>query len=102
MGEEPDRGFTPEGRSIARARSPIAFSEAARICQQYRDRGALTPLDTRRLVESVEAILVEQATMRRLIIQLAETWRPVRSALNELHRMAVIDVVGHRPKRRRR
>jgi hypothetical protein len=40
--------------------------------------------------------------MRRLIIQLADTWRPVRSALNELHRVAVIDVVGHRPKRRRR
>ena len=102
MGQEPSHGFTPDGRSIARARSPIAFIEAARICQQYRESGSLTALDTRRLVESVEAVLAEQAAMRRLIIQLAETWRPVRSALNELHRIAVEDVVGHRPKRRRR
>jgi hypothetical protein len=57
---------------------------------------------TRRLVESVEAILVDQAAIRRLIIQLADSWRPVRAVLNELHRIAVEDVVAHRPKRRRR
>lgn len=84
------------------ARSPVPYTEAVRLCARYRATGTLTPLDARRLVESVEVILAEQAVMRRLIIQIADTWRPVRDTLNELHRIAVTEVVGHRPKRRRR
>jgi hypothetical protein len=101
VADESTHGFTSDGQSMVRARSPIPYTEAARLCWRYRNNGGLTPLDARRLVESVEAILAEQVTIRRLILQVADGWRPVRAALNELHRLAITEVAGHRPKRRR-
>jgi hypothetical protein len=98
--DEPSGGFTAEGRSMMYARSQVPYVEAAKLCARYRHNGGLTPLDARRLVESVEVILADQVKIRRLVVHLASGWRPVRDALNDLHRLVVTDVSA-RPRRRR-
>jgi len=102
VADESTQGFTAAGQSMIRARSPMPCTEAAKLCERYRNNGGLTPLDARRLVESVEAILAEQVRIRRLAVQLATSWQPVRDALNELHHLVVTDVISHRSKRRQR
>ncbi|HEY3485596.1 MAG TPA: hypothetical protein VGK49_09440 [Ilumatobacteraceae bacterium] len=49
--------------------------------------GGLTPENTRRLLDMVEALLEERAEVRQLLDQLGPPWRNARDTLNRLSRL---------------